>query len=318
MKQSSLGSKGERAGSKGGRVSPERGGSGSVGGGSFWEGGSVLSKGGSTRPQGGNASPKGGMALPIPASPGFWALRLLLLLPFFALLYVSLQSAWRYPALWSEEAGLQHWSQGLRSGEGLLGSLGLSLLLSISVALVCTALGFAVSGAIAGRPRPRRWLALAYLPYLIAPVVLAAMLQVYFVRLGWSGTLTGVLLAQLLFVFPYAVLYFSGFWTARLKHTLLTARTLGAGRLQVLTRVLWPMGRNTLLMGAFQCFLLSWFEYGLTRLIGVGAVPTLTLRTLNYVQEGNPHLAAVASLLMVVPAALLIVLNRRFLFSRPL
>jgi putative spermidine/putrescine transport system permease protein len=261
---------------------------------------------------------KRGSAVPSLARAGAWAFRLLLGLPFFALLYLSLQRAWRFPDLWSEGAGLVHWRQALLAGEGLLGSLGLSILLSVGVALTSAGLGFAVSGAIASRPQARRWLALAYFPYLLAPVVLAAMVQVYFVRIGLSGTVSGVLLAQLLFVFPYAVLYFSGFWTARLQRTLLTARTLGASRQQVLRQVLWPMGRNTLLMGAFQCFLLSWFEYGLTRLIGVGAVPTMTLQTLHYVQEGNPHLAAVASLMMVLPAALLILLNRRFLFRRPM
>jgi putative spermidine/putrescine transport system permease protein len=245
-------------------------------------------------------------------------LRALLILPMAVLVYLSLQQAWRFPRLFSGEWTLQHWAATLQGQNSLLSSLGISLLLSGSVALLAAVSGFIVSAAVMQQKHARRWLSLAYFPYLIAPVVFAAMLQFYFVRFAWSGTPGGVVLAQYLFVFPYAVLFFSGFWTDRMRRLTAQARTLGASTREVWLRVLWPLGRPVLAMGLFQCFLLSWFEYGLTRLLGVGKVHTLTIQTVLYVQEANPHLAAVASLLMIVPALLLLFLNRQLLLRKPL
>ncbi len=246
------------------------------------------------------------------------ALRVGLVLPMAVLVYLSVQQAWRFPRLFSGEWTLQHWAATVQGQNMLLSSLGISLLLSGSVALFAAISGFVVSAAVMRQKQARRWLSLAYFPYLIAPVVFAAMLQFYFVRMGWSGTLGGVVLAQYLFVFPYAVLFFSGFWTDQMRRLTSQARTLGASNREVWLRLLWPLGRPVLVMGLFQCFLLSWFEYGLTRLLGVGKVQTLTIQTVLYVQEANPHLAAVASLLMIIPALLLLLLNRQMLLREPI
>jgi putative spermidine/putrescine transport system permease protein len=242
----------------------------------------------------------------------------LLLLPLLGLVYLSFVERWRYPQLLGDAAfTARHWAQTFRGDNGLLESLFLSLGLSGSVALLATVFGFLISQRVAAHPQRRFLLALAYFPYLVAPVILGALWQVAWVRLGWSGDWYGVVFAQVLFVFPYGVLYFAGFWNERLKNTLFQARTLGAGSAEVWKRVLWPIGRPWLATGFFQCFLLSWFEYGLTRLIGVGKVPTLTIRTVLFVQEADPHGAAVASILMGLPPLLLLFLNRGVFFRRP-
>jgi putative spermidine/putrescine transport system permease protein len=242
----------------------------------------------------------------------------LLALPLLGLAYLSLVEAWRFPALGGEGLfTLRHWADTARGANGLLRSLGLSLLLSGGVALLAAGAGFALAGRIAAHPRRRALFALAYFPYLVAPVVLGALWQVWWVRLGWSGTLGGVLVAQLLFVLPYGVLFFAGFWNDRLRQLLLQARSLGASPVQAWWRVAWPMGRPWLVAGLFQCFLLSWFEYGLTRLLGVGKVPTLTVSVVRAVQEADPHAAAVAGLLMALPPLLLLAANRSVFFRRP-
>jgi putative spermidine/putrescine transport system permease protein len=77
--------------------------------------------------------------------------------------------------------------------------------------------------------------------------------------------------------------------------------------------VLLPLSREVLQLGFLQTFLLSWFQYGLTLLIGAGKVQTLTLRVYSLVGEANPAYAAVASCLLVAPPAVLLLLNRRLL-----
>lgn len=239
-----------------------------------------------------------------------------LLLPLAMLLYLSVLRQWAFPQLadvpWTGQQWATAWSAG-----GLVGSLGLSLLLSGGLAVVATALGFVVSRQVMAHTRARLLLSLAYYPYLIAPVILGVMLQYYFIRLGISGTLTGVALAQFLFVFPYAVLFFAAFWTPRIRDMEGQALTLGASSRQVLRQVLLPAARPWMAICLFQCFLLSWFEYGMTQYVGIGKVGTLTVRTMQYIKEANPHLAAVAACMMLLPLLLFPLLNRQFQFRNP-
>lgn len=241
----------------------------------------------------------------------------LLVLPLLGLVYVSVVEQWRFPALFGDARfTLRHWQAFWNNGNGLRGGLGLSLLLSGSVALSAATAGFWMAGRVSRHPQRRFLLGLAYFPYLVAPVILGVLWQHWWVRFGWSGTFGGVFLAQWLFVFPYAVLFFAGFWNDRFRKLLFQARSLGAYRRKLWLGVVLPMGLPWLAVGLFQCFLLSWFEYGMTQLIGVGKVPTLTIRTVLFVQEANPHGAAVASLLMALPPLVLLGLNRSVFLRR--
>ena len=239
-----------------------------------------------------------------------------LLLPLLTIGYLSVTTLWTFPKQWQGPFTMQYWSGLFQSGNALAASLALSLGVSITIAGSATVFGFVVSKQLAFGAKTGRLLRLAYFPYLIAPVVFGSMLQFYFVRLGLTGSIAGVWLAQVLFVFPYGLLFLSTFWNDRLKQTAFQATTLGASNWQLYRSVLIPMARPWLFICFVQCFLISWFEYGITQLIGVGKVPTLTIRTMQYVREADPHQAALASCLMVLPVLLLLVVNQRLFLKR--
>ena len=52
-------------------------------------------------------------------------------------------------------------------------------------------------------------------------------------------------------------------------------------------------------------------RYGITQLIGIGKVDTLTIRVMQFVREANPYLAAVTSCLMIAPPLLLLAINKK-------
>lgn len=235
----------------------------------------------------------------------------LLLFPLGVLIYVSVVRQWTYPQFFDSQFTFEHWGNTLGGQNQLVGSFFLSAGIALLIAFSCTFFGFVLSRYLMYSRLGHRLLALAYFPYLIAPVILGAMLQFYFIRTGLSGKLAGVLLAQFLFVFPYAVLFFSGFWNDRTRNLEGQAATLGASNWQILRKVLVPAGREWLVICFFQCFLISWFEYGITSLIGIGKVPTLTIQTMQYVGEANPYVAAVAACLMVLPLVALLAVNRK-------
>ncbi len=239
----------------------------------------------------------------------------LILWPFWYLGVLALSYVWRFPSIWPSQWIFTAEVGKLGSPEELVISLLRSLALSASVAALATGLGFWLSKSIAYHRHKRRWLFLAYFPYLIAPVVYAVCLHYYFVYFNWSGSMFGVFWAQMIIVFPFAVIFFTGFWNAKIKALEQLVATLGGNTWQTYRMALFPIARGMLAVCFFQTFLISWFEFGLSNFIGVGKVKTLTILVYQYIREANPALAARASYLLILPPLLLLWINQRFVFN---
>lgn len=237
-------------------------------------------------------------------------------LPFLLLLVLSLSKGWGYPRLLPEELGLSQWGELLETESGLLFSLLLSVVLSIFVATLATFLGFFIAKFLAYHPKKQQLLIFTYFPYLLSPVVYAACLYLYFIKIGASGTYWGVFLAQILISLPFSIILFVEHWNLRLKSMEDLVLTMGGRRSQAFWKVLLPLSKGMIVLVFFQTFLISWMEYGMTQLIGVGKVQTLTLQVYLYVQEANPFVAALASCLLVFPPILLLLLNKRLFLKK--
>lgn len=244
-------------------------------------------------------------------------LLLLFVLPFGLLGLLAVGEQWRFPAPLPPAYSLGAWRSLLAADNDLLTGLGRSLLLAGTVAALATAGGFGLARAITRSRHPARWEAASYLPYALPPVLLAVLIQPFIIRLHLSGSVGGVLLGLLLVALPFATLLLRSFWSGRITEYEQLARTLGCTPRQAWRRVLlplaWPLLRTTLV----QTFLLSWFDFGLTNVLSVGKVRTLTVQVFTYVGEANAQLAAVAALLLLVPPAVLLLLNTSALLRKP-
>lgn len=245
------------------------------------------------------------------------AVALVCIFPFAFLLALSLAGPWRFPLLLPEFFSAARWMSLLDDQSGLLISLFSSLLLSAAVAVVSTALGFVTSRAVALHARRRLLLFLAYLPFVFSPVILAACLLHVYLRLHLAGSWLGVGLAQLLLGYSFAIVFFQGFWNRETRALGDLVATLGGSVWQLYRRVYLPLGREMLEICFFQTFLLSFFQYGSTVLIGGGAIKTLPVEVYHFVGEADPFYAALAGCLLVWPPLLLLWLNRRFVFRTP-
>jgi putative spermidine/putrescine transport system permease protein len=241
----------------------------------------------------------------------------LFVFPFLFLPVLSIGSNWSYPHLLSDQVDLSNWLTLLSAHSSLLYGLFLSLVISLSVGSMSTALGFITSRSVAFHRRNSQLLFVAYLPYVLSPVVYSACIYFFFVKAQLTGKMGGVILAQFLIAYPFSVIFFSGYWSNRLKSMEELAATLGANTVQTFFRVLVPVSKSMLLVCFFQTFLISWFEYGLTTIIGVGKIQTLTIKVYQYVNEANPHFAAVASCLLIAPPAILLWFNKQYIFKKP-
>lgn len=212
--------------------------------------------------------------------------------------------SWPFPALWpSIDAG---GVATLVADSRLAAALASSLWLAVWTGVTSCALGFALGQRLARATRGVRTttLALALLSVVAPPVALALGLQVAMIGAGLAGTMTGVWLAHLVPATGYLVLFAAGVFSAYDFGVHDEARTLGATRWQVITRVAWPLLRPRLVEGALLGGLVSWGQLALTLLIGGGVVRTLPIELLAFVRAGDDQLGAAAALVLTVPPLL--------------
>ncbi len=245
--------------------------------------------------------------------PLVWLLASAVLLPFPILVLLSLAQHWPWPELLPTHLQMRQWQAVFKDAQGLKSAILLSVGLGVAVSGAATALGFASSRSVARHPQQHRLLTLVYLPFAVSPVVLGVSLLYIFLRLHLAGNVAGVMLAQLVFAYAYAVILSRTFWNRRVAALEELAVSLGANRWQVWLRVLMPMARPLLVICLFQTFLISWFDYALAQLIGNAQVATLTVSLYQYFVGGDTRLAATCSLLLIAPPLAALALNHRLL-----
>jgi len=234
--------------------------------------------------------------------------------PMLFLLMLSLGRKWHYPSVFPEKITLENWYSLFETGSDLLKTGSTSIIISLTVAFLVTTIAFPVSRSIARSRYRSLFMMLTYIPYLLSPVIMAVIFQVYFIISRLTGTVTGVVIAQFLIAFPFAIIIFNNFWNHSIQAMETLSESLGAKKWQTFVKITIPLSKNALALCFFQVFLISWFEYGLTNLIGSGKIKTLTVSVFNFVNEANIFYAAVACCLLILPPLLLLYLNKRFIF----
>jgi len=240
---------------------------------------------------------------------------LLILFPFIFMVLLSLSSSWRFPEVLPGYFGFKNWVTVLGSETGLLQSFIISTVISLSVGIVSTFSGFLISRAVFYHKKKGILTLFAYFPYVLAPVVFGACLSYFFLKMGLFGNVTGVIVAQFLIAFPYALIFFGSFWNKKIKSYEDLVATLGGTSQQTFFKVLLPLAKSMLLICFFQTFLISWFEYGLTSIIGVGKVQTLTIKVFLFIKEANYYYGALSCCLLIFPPVVLLYFNKRYVFK---
>jgi putative spermidine/putrescine transport system permease protein len=142
----------------------------------------------------------------------------------------------------------------------------------------------------------------------VPTIVYALGLYRFWIDLKLLDTYTGIILAHGVTGIPYVVVIVStalaGF-DLRLEQA---SRSLGAGMVETLRRVILPVIRPAVISGAIFAFIHSWDELVIVLFIASRAVFTLPRRIWDGINDHlDPTMAAVASVLIVLTAALLLV-----------
>ena len=151
-----------------------------------------------------------------------------------------------------------------------------------------------------------------YLLVLLGPATAPGRLLVAVVGHPLAFTFTGLVIGSVVYSLPFAVQpVLAGFRavdTAQLE----SAALLGASRWRVLTHVLLPSARNSVLAAGVLTFAHTVGEFGVVLMLGgsiPGATRTLSIALYDQVQDGNYTAANHMALLLVIiaSAALLVV-----------
>ncbi len=235
----------------------------------------------------------------------------------FPILFLVLQSAagrWDYPHVLPQSFNANSWRV-IFSAAHLGQSLLLSLGISSAVGVCATAGGFLTSKYIASHRHRRTLLYLAYVPFVMSPVIFGVCILFLFIKLRIADHFLGVVVGQGIIAYGFAIIFFARFWNAQLRATEDLVYTLGGNSWDAFRRVLVPIARGTLLVCFCQTFLISWFDYALALILGGGKIPTLTIRLFGFITEANMQLAAVSGLFLILPPIALFWLNRKFLLK---
>jgi len=238
------------------------------------------------------------------------------LTPIATLLFLSISKSWTFPLLLPQEFTLENWASLFQSDAKIGFSFLLSLVIALLVASFSTLLGFVTSKYIAYHKYRRQLLLLSYFPFALSPVIFSLCLKFYFIKLGLTGNVAGIILAQLIIAFPYSVIFFTGFWNNQIKQYQDLVATLGGTSAQAFKKIIMPLAKSLIIICFFQCFLISWFEFGLTSVIGYGKVETLTIKVFQFISEANIFYAALCCCLLILPPVILLWFNKKFILQK--
>lgn len=218
------------------------------------------------------------------------------------LLFVSVASVWRFPALWPQVLSFEAWAS-VAASLPVVGS-------TAALALASAATGVLLAVAWM-ETTPAHWderaAPLVFATMLVPGVLLVAGLYQLTLLLRLDGSLAGLWLAHSLFTAPYALVAlapaYRGF-DARYEQT---ARALGRSRAVFLVRIKWPMLLAPLAAAFAVGFAVSVAQYLSTQFVGAGRHATVTTEALTLASGGQRTLLAAYALLQALLPALVFI-----------
>jgi putative thiamine transport system permease protein len=141
---------------------------------------------------------------------------------------------------------------------------------------------------------------LIFVPLVLPQITFLFGLQILFLSLGLDGSFSAVLLAHLVFVFPYAFLALSDPWQKLDPRYARVAASMGASRTKIFFKVQLPLLLHPVLVTCSVALAVSVSQYLPTLMIGGGRIVTVTTESVALASGGSRQTAAFYALLQLV------------------
>ncbi|MCA1386369.1 MULTISPECIES: ABC transporter permease subunit [unclassified Bradyrhizobium] len=232
-----------------------------------------------------------------------------LLFPSLVVIVMSFSAG---PSLQFPPAALSlHWYQSFFDNPSWTDAAWTSIQIGIAVALLSTVVGtLAAYGLSRASSTLRSISTMALLtPITIPSIIVGIAAYLGLLKLGLIGTQVGIVLTHSIGATAYVVVIVSATLANFDRRLELAAKSMRANPLQTFTKVTLPLVRPGVIGGALFAFLHSFDEVVKTSLVSGFAIRTLPLKMWENIRhEIDPTIAAIASMLMLLPVAWLIVL----------
>lgn len=153
--------------------------------------------------------------------------------------------------------------------------------------------------------RTDTWLrTFVFVPLVLPQIAFLFGLQILFLTLGLDGSFWAVLLAHLVFVFPYSFLALSDPWQRLDPRYARIAASMGTSRANIFFKVQMPLLLRPVLVAFAVALAVSAGQYLPTVLIGAGRVVTVTTESVTLASGGNRQITALYAVLqLAIPLA---------------
>lgn len=241
-----------------------------------------------------------------------------LILPLIPLFIWSFGFNWFFPNVLPTRWGIRAWSYVFDPTAQILPALWDSLVIAIGTVLISLVIGIPAGRALGlnvfrGK-RLVEFLVLA--PTIVPPLAVVLGIHVVFLKLGLADTLIGVILVHLIPVLPYVTLVLTGVFANYDPEFEDQARSLGAGTITIIWRIMIPSIFPGIIVAALFSFIISWAQYVTTLLIGGGRVQTLPLLLYAFARSGDYAVTGAISVIFITPGILMLLFTSRYLTGK--
>ena len=200
--------------------------------------------------------------------------------PFVPLWLWSFSLRWRLPAFLPEAWSTRAWLYLLKPSSGVLDATIDSMVIAVVVTVVSVAIAIP-AGRSLGLYQFKGKRVMEFL--ILAPTIIPGLASVFgvhglFLRYHLANTYTGVILVHLISSVTYATMVMWGVFSNYNPEFEEQGRVLGANPIRNFRYVTWPAIFPGIVVAALFSFLLSWYQYLLTLIIGGGKVQSLAPR----------------------------------------
>ena len=190
-----------------------------------------------------------------------------------------------------------------------------SLVVGLASSVLATVLGtLAAIGLVRFRFVGREALETFFLmPLLVPHILLGAALYLFYARLDIQASLLTLLGGHLVICTPYVIRSVTAGLVGMDPRLEEAAMSLGATRIQAFFKVTFPLLQSSFLSGAIFAFIISFGDVNLALFLSGPDSTSLPVHIFSQIQwEGDPTIAAAASLQILVIGCLILVVQRFF------
>ncbi len=200
--------------------------------------------------------------------------------------------------------------------EGVLGSLGRSVMVAAVTLVLTLAIGTPAGYALARFAfRGADTFRLTIVSTRAFPIVILSIpLAVMFLRWGIDDSVLGLALAHTALALPFAVLVTSSVFAAISVELEEAAMTLGCGRAGAFARVALPLALPGLAAAAIFVFIISWNEVFAASILTLQH-PTLPAQVLAVLEQSPLPFRFAGGFFLLAPSLIVIFVIRKYLFN---